>query len=364
MRTLNLYVIKELLYILFAAIGILSFGMVGGNLLQVFQFISRGIPLGAAIEFVWYIIPSMLSFTIPWGILVSVLLLFGRMSANNEITAMRACGISIFQIISPLIILTFCLTVVCIYLQAYLGPVYLQKARDVTKYIGLTSPEALIVPGQPFSQIERMVLYIKNKNLKNEIKDIQIFTFDKERKNVEQDISAANGKIVVDRKTGLLTIVLYNYNIISYKGGGGSDRILGKEFSITIDTAKELNRDSLVRKDDFLSFPDLFGRISLYRKLGIDTTDSEVSLNFRMAMALSPISFLLLGLPLAIRTSRKETSIGLFLSVILAGIYFFFLIGCQTMISNPKLYPQVLVWIPNVLYQLGGFYFLNKITRR
>jgi len=360
MKTLNLYVSKSVLVILGGSIGILTFGMVGGNLLQAINYLSRGVPLGEFLLFMIYIFPMVLGFTIPWGILVAVLLHFGRMSANNEITAMRACGISIFQIISPVIVMTFVLTAICLYLQAQAIPYYYGKAKVLLQDVVQTAPQALLVPGQA-NEIGNMVVYIKDRNDKNEVKDVQIFTFSNDKKSVEQDITAANGKITANKEKGLLKIILYNYNIIDYAQG---NHVYGKEFSLTFDVARSINERPLVQDISYATFPELLGRISLYHTLGLDTTEAQVNLNLRMALGLSPIAFLLLGLPLAIRTSRKETSVGLFISVILSGIYFFFIIGCRGLSNSPGLHPQTLLWIPNIIYQAGGIYFLFRIAKK
>jgi len=76
-----------------------------------------------------YILPWALAFAIPWAILVAVILVFGRLSADSEITAMRACGVSIIQVISPIIVIVFIMTAVCLYLQLDLGYNLLGKAR-------------------------------------------------------------------------------------------------------------------------------------------------------------------------------------------------------------------------------------------
>ncbi len=363
MRTLNWYVTKGLLVILIASVCILTFAMVGGNLLKVFQAISQGIPISVAFTFMLYVTPMVFSFTIPWGILIAVLLMFGRMSSNNELTAMRACGISIFQIISPLIILTFVLTVLCLYIQLFASPYYMGKSDALIDTVMTTSPQAIIVPGQA-TEIGNMMIYVRSRNPDNSINDIQVFTFNSGRTDLLQDITAATGHLAMDQKTGMLNIILDNYSIINYSDSQDGDRIFGKELTLSFNIAQKLIDKPLVQKPDFLTYPELIGRISLYRKLGLSTTPLEVNLNFRMAMGLSPIAFLLLGLPLAIRTSRGETSVGLFLSVILAGLYFFFVIGCKSMDTSTNLYPQLLLWIPNVLYEIGGFYYIFRITRR
>ena len=109
---------------------------------------------------------------------------------------------------------------------------------------------------------------------------------------------------------------------------------------------------------------DLMGRIRLTKELNKDTTELEIELNQRIAFALSPIAFLLLGLPLAIRTSRRETSVGLFLSVILAGLFFLSIIMCESLESFPKLYPQYLLWLPNIVFQILGAVMTYRISQR
>ena len=76
------------------------------------------------------------------------------------------------------------------------------------------------------------------------------------------------------------------------------------------------------------------------------------------------VSRLLLGLPLAIRTSRRETSVGLFLSVILAGAFFLSIILCESLESFPKLYPQYLLWLPNIVFQIVGAIMTVRISKR
>ena len=99
MKILNWYVTRSYIATFLMAIAILTFGMTGGHLMKIYEYLSKGIPLSSAMEFLLYNLPQMLTFTIPWASLVSIMLVFGRLSADNEITAMRACGVSILQIV-------------------------------------------------------------------------------------------------------------------------------------------------------------------------------------------------------------------------------------------------------------------------
>ena len=122
MFILNWYVTKNFLATFTMSIVVLTFAMTGANLMRVIEYISQGLSPLIAGKFLLLALPMALAFAIPWASLVSIMLVFGRMSADNEITAMRACGISILQIISPIIVSSFLLTCVCLWLQ--LQPVF------------------------------------------------------------------------------------------------------------------------------------------------------------------------------------------------------------------------------------------------
>jgi len=364
MKILNTYVTKDFISTGIMAVIVMTFGMMGVHLIKIFQALSKGIPASDAFTFLFYIIPTVLSLTIPFSVLVATMLVFGRMSANNEITAMRACGISILQIISPIIVLTFLLTCVCVYLQMDAGPYYSGKAKDFLKEAGIKKPMALLESGRTV-QYENYNIYIDDKNDKNEISDIQVFILSKDLRQMEQDITAISGKIEVDEAAKIMKIILYNATIKAYESSDKQPRrTASKQMEFSIDYGNKFNEIKVNEKARYLTANELFSRTILYKRRGLDVTPLEVELNQRIALAISPIAFLLLGMPLAIRTSRRETSVGLFLSVILAGAYFISIMVLQALSSRPQLHPQLLIWIPNLIYQVGGAIFLFFIARR
>ncbi len=363
MRILNVYVTKNFLSTGFVAIVVLTFGLMGVNLIKIFEFMSRGIPFSSASAFLFFLMPTAFSLTIPVSILVSVMLVFGRLSADNEITAMRACGISILQIISPIIIITFGLTCLCLYLQLELAPFFSSKAKDLIKGVGVMYPLAILEPGRPI-EYENFNIYIDDRVGENGLKDIQVFILSKDRTKVEQDITATKGRIEVDSEKEIMNIILENATVKIAEANDEPPRItFSKEMEFGIDYGKNFNKMHIGEKPHFMTLKELFGSTKFMRGKGESTTKLEVELNQRIALGLSPIAFLLLGLPLAIRTSRRETSVNLFLSVILAGAYFISIMIFQAFDTKPQYHPELLLWIPNIVYQAGGIYFLFKIAR-
>ena len=364
MKTLNLYVLKNFILTLCVSVFIVIFGVMGARTLKIFEAISRGVPISDAMLALYYFMPMSLTITIPVGMLVATMLVFGRMSANNEITAMRACGISILQIISPLIVLAFLLSCFCLYLQLELGPKYAEKAAKLIKSIAISRPLTIIQPGTPI-EYQGNSIYIGDIVNNTDIRDIQIFQFNKKDKHLQKDITAASGKVIVDEKKQLLAIQLFDASIVQYsKKKKRPERTFTERFELILDYGKKANDIKIGKKLDSLTYKEIFGRIVMYRKRGVSTLRLEMKLNQRLALGLAPIAFLLLGMPLAIRTSRRETSVGLLISVAMAGVYFISIMIFDAFYMYPQWHPELLVWIPNVLYQVGGLYFIWKISKR
>ena len=373
MKTLNWYVTRSFLVAFLMAIGILTFAMTGANLIKVLKYMSQGIPFWTFCEFTLYILPIVLTFTVPWAVMVAVMLVFGRLSADSEITAMRACGVSILQIVSPIMLITVLLTALCLYMQVELGPPLLGESRSMMDIAVINQPLAMFEPGKQI-QYENYLFYIDDREGEDGIKGIQLYVLKRKFKDkkkgepdeVEQDIWAKSGRVSTDKENKNLVIQLFECMIEDKNRQPGEivQRMYSEKLEFSFNYAKRANAKKICVKPKYMRLADLMARIRLTKMLNKDTVELEVELNQRIAFALSPIAFLLLGLPLAIRTSRRETSIGLFLSVILAGVFFLSIILCESFCSFPKIYPQYPLWLPNILYQIVGAVMTYRISQK
>uniref|UniRef100_UPI0001572BFD LptF/LptG family permease n=1 Tax=Victivallis vadensis TaxID=172901 RepID=UPI0001572BFD len=221
-------------------------------------------------------------------------------------------------------------------------------------------------------EFENTIIYIDDKEGEDGIKGVQIYTLS-DPQTVAQDISAERGKLLVDKEKQLLIVRLFDCLVVDKKGAaeqqqdgdaGMPTRFFTQQLEFSFNYGKQANERRISTKAKYMKLTDLMGKIRLTKQLERDTTELEVELNQRIAFALSPIAFLLLGLPLAIRTSRRETSVGLFLSVILAGVFFLSIILCESLSSFPHLYPQYLLWLPNIIFQILGAVMTYRISQR
>src|SRR5581483_6567364 len=104
MRLIDRYFTRELIVNVLFAIFVLSLVLVVGNILRKLLplLVNHDVPVEYLVTFIAYILPFSLIFTIPWGLLTAILLVFGRLSADNELIAWRANGVSITRMCLPL----------------------------------------------------------------------------------------------------------------------------------------------------------------------------------------------------------------------------------------------------------------------
>ncbi len=344
-----------------SAIGILTFFMVGGRLYKIIDKLMEGVPLSAFLIMIGYMLPVVLSFTIPFAMLVSVMLIFGRLSADNEITAMRACGVSITQIIAPILLVAYLLSGLCLYLQLDIGPSLLGASRAILKNVALDNPTALIEPGRSV-HYNNYIIYVGEKD-GEKLSDIQLISID-DSKRVAADITASTGTMTVDKIKKVINLNLFQCQSINQPYSNSKSTMTSDKLTINIDYGKQLGNKRLATRPKYMNTTQLFAQMQIARKHNLATTGLEIEMNRRIAMALAPIAFVLLGLPLAIRTSRRETSVGLFLGVILSIVYFMAIIIFISLESKAFLFPQYLLWLPCILYQVAGITMIYKIAHR
>ena len=84
----------------------------------------------------------------------------------------------------------------------------------------------------------------------------------------------------------------------------------------------------------------------------------------KFTMAFAVFSFALVGVPLGIKVSRRETSANLGLALALALGYYFMTIAIGWLERRPELRPDLLMWLPNLIFIAVGFWLFWRVDRR
>src|SRR5260370_14609927 len=145
MKLIDRFVSRELIVNVLFAIAVLSLVLVVGNIFRKLLplLVNHDVPMEYLITFIAYVLPFSLIFTIPWGLLTAILLVFGRLSADNELTALRSNGVSISRICISLAGIAIACTTRCLRLNVQGAPAAHEKLRTTIFDLATGNPMPL-----------------------------------------------------------------------------------------------------------------------------------------------------------------------------------------------------------------------------
>ncbi len=478
MGIIQRYIGRSLLGTFLITLSVLTGILCLGNLLKIADLILKGMDPILIMRFFGFLLIGLLEFAIPISILTTSILVFGRLSADNEITGMRASGIGLLHITTPVFILGFLLTLICLYLQNTVIPTYGFATRKLKAEIGIKDPDALLQPGViiefpgytiNFDHKENGFLYkvqinqYKDKELASTIfarsaeieldKESEGFTLKLHDGTVEEITDPQNPQI---RTTTTFGVFLYPISLQAlYEKSRITDdekRIKDMTRSELLKTRKEYvaqraenqrqqaaigkeieetarqDRLLLVKAEDFIrelsarffreqylsggeapsivrerlliagseSIPaqteltrnktaeewdSLLERIAatdqeldgLRRKReGLLAEEEEIrseisayttEVHKRLSLSVACLSLIFISVPLAIKAHRSEKTIGMAISLALTFIYYIFIAYAEAVADDYRLFPYLVVWVPNILFIVFGTLWTMKFTR-
>jgi len=350
MRILNRYLLRSFLTTLAVALVVLTFVLSLGAIFKVTDLIARGAPWRPILAIFLYSLPAALAFAVPMSALISALLVFSRLSADGEITAMKACGISMWQIASGPMMTAGLLTALCVYINSELAPKGHFGQRSAVHELSQSTPLGLIEEGRFILDFEGLTIYVGRRK-GSAISNIRIY--DLRQPGLKREVRAKSGSIRTNRKGELvleLQDVMVDPLIEDRPGPAFCER-----WSITIPRGGG-DRKYRKREDDFSTLEILAGvrdPRTLYPNLNADDCRIQrsvllVELHKRLVLACSCFAFVWLGIPLGTRTHRRESSIGLAISLVLVASFYLFIITGESLDEHPEAFPHLIMWIPVV----------------
>ncbi|MDD5201206.1 MAG: LptF/LptG family permease [Terrimicrobiaceae bacterium] len=368
MNIIDRYVGKNVLITMLIGIVVLSLVLVLGNLLKELldRLINQNVPIEIVIAFMAFVLPFSLTFSIPWGLLTALLLVFGRMSADNEFIALRSNGVSVPRICIPVFALALGMTATCFWINADVAPRAAQQMQQSLFEVATNNPISLFAADEVVDQFPDRRVYVGAKK-GNTLLNLIIFEINKDSTPVKV-IYAKRGVLVPDPKNERLMLNFYDARFEQRDADDPRDvykiqhGIVMQEgsFPISLDALYEQNAHG--RRLESYTLPELVNFIK--KGGGSEPLAARVEFHRRFSASLACIAFALVAVPLGITTHRKETSVGFAMSLAVAFTYYFFIIVANTFRDNPHAYPEVLIWVPNVIFITLGSVLFYRLSRR
>jgi len=373
MGIIHRYVTRDFLVSFFMTLSIFTFIMCAAAIVKAIDLMARGVSGVLIFKLFAYNIPYILAFSIPVSFMTTALLLFSRLSFDGEITAMKASGVSMWQIVSPVILLAAVASAVCIYLNNTAAPNSRYARRVLLTELGAEEPVNLLEEGRFVKEFPGLMIYVGKKK-RHRVQDIVVYELGSE--GIKQSVRAQSGEIRSDPARNEMMIDLYNVRIDRPDPEHPLDpsknrSITAERYPVKLDLSELAGKSTVSKGTKDLSFRELVDILKHTRKYYPDADPDALSrqrlrklfeANKRLALAMSCFAFGFLAIPLGMKSRRKESSVGVAISLACVFVFYAVIVVAESLTTYPHLRPEMLVWLPVLGAQLGGILLIQRIN--
>ena len=352
-KSFDRYVLKEIWSPFAVGLTVYTFTLLINHILKLSKLlITKGTSAGIVFKILLFLMPDLLSFTVPMASLMGILAGLSRMSSDSEVVAFRTMGISNAKILKPVMLFSSAAWLLSSWLIMYLAPEANFQLSRLLNEVVLSQNMADIKPRVFYQDLPYYCLYFRDINKQNDWEDVLLYS----QKSPEEDtlVLAKSGKFIQNQQQKEGHIVLFNGVMHSFKKNEPEN------YSLTLFTQKTEKISNMftikqTRRSTQLIFPQLI------RKMKENRDDVPLALEFhnKFALPFACLALGLLGLSLGISTKKGGKTNGLTISLGIIFIYYVMITASRNLILKRIISPFSGMWLPNIFLLLIGFFLYH-----
>jgi LPS export ABC transporter permease LptF/LPS export ABC transporter permease LptG len=358
MRLIDRYIFRQIFSHALLGLGIFSFVFFVPQLVRLMDLVVRHPASWSTIGILFLsTFPAILSFTLPIGVLVGVLIALGRLSADSELIAMTALGMGRRRLLVPVGILAVAATLLTFLMTLWLGPLSVRTFRNIEDQLRTGQASNQVAPRVFDERFPHMVLYI------NDIDSASthwkgVFLAGTDSKDVSRLTLAEEAIVIADPKEGKLELHLRNGSVHEFSVNDPG------RYSISSFGQRDLPVEIKGSEVDRTAEPGIPGRTmsTLWRERGTQA-DVRVEIQRRISFPFACISFALLAMPLGARPRRGGRAAGFLITLLLvSGYYLLFTLGAG-LARQGTIPVWAGIWAANFFTGGLGLFLLPRLER-
>jgi lipopolysaccharide export system permease protein len=362
MKILRNYVLREFFTPLLLSIGVLTFVMVLGNLIKIVHLvINKGVDIISVSKLLVFMMPYLVTYTVPIATLAAVLLALGRLTSDNEVVAIRACGVNLFSLILPLLIVGLLLSMTLVIFNDRIIPYAHFESRKTLIDLGIKNPTAALEPGVFINSFQKYILFVYRID-QNVLTNVRIYEPQGDDKPT-RTIIAKKGEFIAVPEKNMIKLKLIDGTSDEPDPANPTNfyKLNFKTYFMTLNTAKLQDKNSIEKKPKDMTIRELQNEIRKLQRQRINAIPLITEIHEKIALAFSCLIFALLGSALAVVARRREKSINFGIAFVIAGIYYLLLMGATALSLGGTVNPLLGMWLPNLVLGTIGIGLTYKI---
>jgi lipopolysaccharide export system permease protein len=361
-RILYKYLFYEIWPPLLASLLVFIFIVLAARMLNISEWVvNHGVYLADVGRMILYLLPGMVLFALPAAVLMAVFLAFLRLSHDNEIMAMKSSGISLFQMLPPVITVSVAAFIAALAVSLLVVPWGNRSFKDLVFRIAKSKAD-LGIKERIFSEpFDKVTFFVNSFSPKEKVMR-DLFLVDRREASMTTTIVAKTGKIVSDPEGRAIVIHLKDGTAFTMEKKTQAARTVQfSSYDLKIGLDDIMPPDALRRKSPKEMFVGELAR-------SMRNADEKDSHYYEMAVELMerfsiPVAVLLMGIigaPLGaqIRSGGRSLGIGVSLAVFL--VYYLFLAGVRSTGETGALSPFVGMWLPAFFLLVSSVILLRR----
>ena len=374
MKTIERYVFGSFLSSFLLAFLVLSFVLTIALMVQIVGYIMDGVPMSLVGEFCAVSLPETLQWSMPLALLVSSILVFSRMSADSEIAAMRACGVNILSVMKyPVLFAALC-TLLGFWVNNEIVPRGHEVRRTLKTRVSVETGLSVLEPGRVIDDFPKVKIYFSRKE-GNWLYDLVVL--DQSNAKVDRMITAC--KALVTQHGADVNLELYNMTVDPVDA---EHRTMARANRFVYTLKDVIRKTTYFKRTKDYRTLELLGKIRECEAVAAhppprkdedpraaeakrafvlrELSGLKVEFSKRFVFAMASLCFVLVGIPLGIRSQRRESTVGMAISLAVSLGYYVVMI---LMLSCDEMYaarPWLFIWLPVVACFLLAGWLVRK----
>ncbi|HVA81357.1 MAG TPA: LPS export ABC transporter permease LptF [Candidatus Binataceae bacterium] len=343
------YVAREVIAPFAMGVGLLTFTLVTGRLLKLTEMVvNHGVSVAEVLGLIAYIMPAFLELTLGMAVLLGVLLGFGRMSNDQEMTAARACGISLYRLAVPVMAVAAVVYIVASWFAFQVRPWANSRFQDQLYYLTKTKAAAGLREKVFNDDLPRVMIYVDK--ISDEDGSLHgVLIADSRDPKQQNTIIATHGLVLPDKQTGGTTLRLFDGSVFGAEPATDSSHVTSfRVYDLTI--SAKAGGPTAERDPDELAYGALVDRIAAARARGKPDHEAETELAAKYMVPIATLLFALLGVSLGLKPARGGHSERFGVAVTLFFAYYSLMRVCRTLAERGSLGAYIAMSIPNFAF--------------
>ena len=344
-------------------LSVFTFVLLIARLLRLIEMVvTRGVPAGQILQLIAYIMPQFLEVTLPMAMLLAILVAFGRLSADSEVVALRSSGLSLYQLVVPVVLFVAFATLATGALAFYGRPWGNRALRAALYEIARTRASAGLKPQIFNDDFPGLVIYTEAIDATdNRLHNVLIS--DERDASEHHAIFAREAVMVPDPDNSTITLRLRNGFIHSTATRGAAYETDFESYDVNLDLRQSLIGDRRGLDAKEMTLPELRDAIADKQQRGTPFTAELVEYHRKFAIPFACVVFGLVAVPLGVQPVRAARARGFAVSLVMIFAYYVLLSGGQAL-AEQELVPAPLgLWLPNVAFAVLGVWLFVKAGR-